>query len=750
MMFALGIIDKLTPGCAQRRRGRRRNRHDRRRRQRRADRRHPSEDVRRAGMRAPTGSSRPQSNCDEVVGHIPDGLDVFSVEDARRLARRARGDQLRRRHLRSRALPGLIASHRLAEAFSSRRSVLQRARLGWSSDRAAHRAMRPTRDVQQPQSAPPARRRAAIAITLVVIVAARDRVLRLRGPLRRRALVRPARLPQRADDPVDRRRRDVPHRLPRHGGARLARHPARLPARARCTPSSTAQLDRYQQVIEPLRRLAMCGIPIVFGLFAGVSAASRWETALLWLNGTPYGNDGSAVRPRHRLLPLRPAVLRTLLGFASAVVLICAHRDRWPPLPLRLHPHQRRVRCASPRPRASRSRSSPRSTCCCRPSSLWLDRYTTLTDSNVNDLITGAGYTDVNATIPGRAILAGSRGRRRDPLLRHGLHRPLALPDRRNGAAHRLRARRRRDRTRGSCSASRSSRARRRSRPSTSSATSTSPGTPTASTTSRRSRTTPRPRPSRARCAQDARDHGPDPHHGPRDRQPVVPAARAVPQYYQFPDQLDVDRYKIDGKSRTRWSRCATCSSPARRRPELAELHDRLHARLRPRRRLRQPALDRRPARCSSSRASRRPVRLGETSSRASTSASTRRPTRSSARPRAPKRSSSTTRRAATGESQQTDTTFAGRRRAEARQRLQAARLRAQVPVRADLALGLRSTTTRRSSTTATRIERVQKVAPYLTLDSRPVPDRRRRPHRVDRRRLHDERPTTRTRRRSA
>jgi len=50
-----------------------------------------------------------------------------------------------------------------------------------------------------------------------------------------------------------------------------------------------SQLDRYQQVIEPLRRLAMYGIPIVFGIFAGVSAASRWQTAALWLNGTSYG-----------------------------------------------------------------------------------------------------------------------------------------------------------------------------------------------------------------------------------------------------------------------------------------------------------------------------------------------------------------------------------------------------------------------------------------------------------------------------
>ena len=38
---------------------------------------------------------------------------------------------------------------------------------------------------------------------------------------------------------------------------------------------------------------------------------------------------------------------------------------------------------------------------------LWLDQYTTLSDPSAGFLATGAGYTEVNATIPGRAILAG-------------------------------------------------------------------------------------------------------------------------------------------------------------------------------------------------------------------------------------------------------------------------------------------------------------------------------------------------------
>ena len=83
MMFALGIIDKLTPGaltggahvagtgtiCGDGAVG--------------ADRRHRAEDGRRAGGAGATLFLAPASNCDEVVGHIPAGLDVFSVTTPR-------------------------------------------------------------------------------------------------------------------------------------------------------------------------------------------------------------------------------------------------------------------------------------------------------------------------------------------------------------------------------------------------------------------------------------------------------------------------------------------------------------------------------------------------------------------------------------------------------------------------------------------------------------------------------------------
>jgi uncharacterized membrane protein (UPF0182 family) len=167
-----------------------------------------------------------------------------------------------------------------------------------------------------------------------------------------------------------------------------------------------SQLDRYQQVIEPLRRLAMYGIPIILGLFAGVASSSRWQLALQWINGTHVGK----VDPQFHLdisfylfaLPFYQAVA----AFASAVVLlsaIAALATSYLYGALRLNGRELRI---------SRSARIQLATTgavylALQAVSIWLDQYSTLASSTSSDLITGASYTDVFAVIPGRAILAG-------------------------------------------------------------------------------------------------------------------------------------------------------------------------------------------------------------------------------------------------------------------------------------------------------------------------------------------------------
>lgn len=49
-----------------------------------------------------------------------------------------------------------------------------------------------------------------------------------------------------------------------------------------------ANLERYREVVTPLRRWLLVGVSLVFGVFAGISATGTWRTYLLWRNGTDF------------------------------------------------------------------------------------------------------------------------------------------------------------------------------------------------------------------------------------------------------------------------------------------------------------------------------------------------------------------------------------------------------------------------------------------------------------------------------
>ncbi|WP_375383897.1 UPF0182 family protein [uncultured Microbacterium sp.] len=165
----------------------------------------------------------------------------------------------------------------------------------------------------------------------------------------------------------------------------------------------SSQLDRYQEVVEPLRRLAMWGIPVFFGFFSGFAASAQWETTWLWINGVTT----SVTDPQFGLdtgfymfaMPFYSA----LLGFVSAVLLICLLVTA---LVSYLYGS---VRIGQRELRISKSARIQLAVIAglyllVQGLSLWLDRYKTLVEPG--DRITGPGYTGVHATIPGMTILA--------------------------------------------------------------------------------------------------------------------------------------------------------------------------------------------------------------------------------------------------------------------------------------------------------------------------------------------------------
>ncbi len=62
------------------------------------------------------------------------------------------------------------------------------------------------------------------------------------------------------------------------------------PVYAPTTPRQE-NLDRYREAIEPLRRVATLAIPGVLGVLSGITASAQWSTVLEWLNATSFGSN---------------------------------------------------------------------------------------------------------------------------------------------------------------------------------------------------------------------------------------------------------------------------------------------------------------------------------------------------------------------------------------------------------------------------------------------------------------------------
>jgi uncharacterized protein len=166
------------------------------------------------------------------------------------------------------------------------------------------------------------------------------------------------------------------------------------------------ELDRYRQIIDPIRRVAMIGIPALLALFAGLGSANTWPQFLLWMNREPFGS----VDPEFGLdigfyifeLPVYSSVISyvstvvalSALGAAAAGFLYGA-----------ISVTGRELRIS----RTMRVQLAILGVVffAAQGVNLWLQQYEALISASGGFLAFGAGYTEVNATIPARAIMAG-------------------------------------------------------------------------------------------------------------------------------------------------------------------------------------------------------------------------------------------------------------------------------------------------------------------------------------------------------
>lgn len=162
-------------------------------------------------------------------------------------------------------------------------------------------------------------------------------------------------------------------------------------------------LEQYRQQLAPLRRIIFFAIVGTTGLFMGASISAQWRAVLLWFNRVPFGETD----PQFSLdvsffvftLPFLRLVLSALM-WTLTTSLIAAAAVHYLYGAIVVTP-----RFSVARPARLQIAILAAVLAVLGAVSLWLDRYSLLLLEG--DKFDGAGYAAVNASMPGKAILAG-------------------------------------------------------------------------------------------------------------------------------------------------------------------------------------------------------------------------------------------------------------------------------------------------------------------------------------------------------
>ncbi|RYE75252.1 MAG: UPF0182 family protein, partial [Myxococcales bacterium] len=163
-------------------------------------------------------------------------------------------------------------------------------------------------------------------------------------------------------------------------------------------------LERYRQVIVPIRRLALIGLSLLLGLFAGMSASGQWRTFLMWWNREPFGTKDPEFGKDIGFYVFSLPWFHFLVDFAMTALVLGLLAA------LLVHYVFGGLRLQSPGDKFTRG---ARVQICVllgllvlvKSVDYWLDRFDLTTSTG--SLITGMTYTRDHAVLPSRNILIG-------------------------------------------------------------------------------------------------------------------------------------------------------------------------------------------------------------------------------------------------------------------------------------------------------------------------------------------------------
>jgi len=162
-------------------------------------------------------------------------------------------------------------------------------------------------------------------------------------------------------------------------------------------------LERYRATIDPIRKLVFAGIALVLIYFGGSSATTLCSSWLLFRNSTPFGVKDPQFGMDISFFAFRLPFYQTLIGWAISTLILATIAT------VAVHYIYGGIR---PQVREDRTTVAARVQLSVllglivllKAVAYWFDRYAlALKESR---LITGLTYTDVNATLPAKSILA--------------------------------------------------------------------------------------------------------------------------------------------------------------------------------------------------------------------------------------------------------------------------------------------------------------------------------------------------------
>jgi uncharacterized protein len=169
-------------------------------------------------------------------------------------------------------------------------------------------------------------------------------------------------------------------------------------------PVEIDNLERYRGQIEPIRKTVIAAIAVGLFYFSGSSGSRLWETWLQFKNATSFGVKDPQFGKDISFYAFKLPMYQSLLSWAISIVVLTLL------ISAGVHYLYGGIR---PQVREDRTTVAARvqlsvllgALVLLKAVAYWLDRYNLALKQG--KLITGLAYTDVNATLPAKAILAG-------------------------------------------------------------------------------------------------------------------------------------------------------------------------------------------------------------------------------------------------------------------------------------------------------------------------------------------------------